>query len=520
MVAKPKLTRLDRFLSRWAPSVGLRRVRARLRIQAGELALRKFDGASRRDRLRNWISSGTSANAEIGGAAATLRARMRDLVRNNPWARRAVEVIEANVVGTGIVTQVQAEQDDPQLVARALEVEAAWRTWAGSPECDADGCHDMHALQSLVMRTLVESGEVLIRRRRRRAGDGLSVPLQLQVLEPDYLDTTRDRLPDEHGRRIEQGIELDAIGRRRGYWLYREHPGEVRTLRNFESVFVPASEVLHIYRVERPGQLRGVPWGHAVMISLHDLGDFEDGQLHRQKLAACYMGFVHDLQGGDVEPEALAEDFGGDLEPGTWKGLPAGKTVTWASPPQVGGFSEYVSQVLHAIAAAFGISYEALTGDLRGVNFSSGRMGWLEMQRNLRRWQSNLMIARFLRPVFGWFLEAAELVGVPVEGVTASWTPPRREMIDPTKEVPATVAAIRGGLTTLSDAIRTNGGDPAAVYDEWERDAATWDEKELVFDCDARRTSGSTANSEKSADDENGEGDESDEEGEEGATDS
>ena len=77
------------------------------------------------------------------------------------------------------------------------------------------------------MRSLVESGEVLVRLRERRVEDGLPVPLQLQVLEADHLDSGKtEELRD--GGFILQGIEFDALGRRRAYWLYPTHPGDGR----------------------------------------------------------------------------------------------------------------------------------------------------------------------------------------------------------------------------------------------------------------------------------------------------
>ncbi len=71
---------------------------------------------------------------------------------------------------------------------------------------------------------MVEAGEVLVRRRLRRASDGLPVPLQLQVLEADFLDATKSN--NVGAGRIVQGIEFDPVGKRRAYWLHPEHPGD------------------------------------------------------------------------------------------------------------------------------------------------------------------------------------------------------------------------------------------------------------------------------------------------------
>ncbi len=90
---------------------------------------------------------------------------------------------------------------------------------------------------------MIEAGEVLVRRRLRRSSDGLAVPLQLQVLEADFLDATKSGGLGK--RRLVQGIEFDAIGRRRAYWLHAEHPGDAYgALQNgLQSRPAPAAEI-------------------------------------------------------------------------------------------------------------------------------------------------------------------------------------------------------------------------------------------------------------------------------------
>ena len=145
------------------------------------------------------------------------------------------------------------------------KVDTLFERWTAA--CDADGQLDIFGLQTLAVREMIEAGEVLIRRRPRRLSDGLAVPLQVQVIESDLLDNTRNGdLAD--GGRLLQGIEFDPLGRRRAYWLHAQHPGDavVTMRRRLESLAIPASEVLHLYEKQRT-QVRGVPWGTPVMRS-------------------------------------------------------------------------------------------------------------------------------------------------------------------------------------------------------------------------------------------------------------
>ena len=140
-------------------------------------------------------------------------------MRNNPYAAKAIHAVVSNLVGTGIMPRARAGDAEIN--------EAADRLWARfAATCDADGLTDFSGLQALVVRAMVESGECLVRLRERRIEDGLPVPLQLQLLEADHLDTSKTGdLPN--GGFVVQGVEFDALGRRRAYWLFPVHPGEV-----------------------------------------------------------------------------------------------------------------------------------------------------------------------------------------------------------------------------------------------------------------------------------------------------
>ncbi|MEL6716738.1 MAG: phage portal protein, partial [Planctomycetota bacterium] len=320
------------------------------------------------------------------------------------------------------------------------QIEAAWKRWAESTRCDADGRHNLYGLQSLAMRAIAESGEVLLRMRPRRVSDGLEIPMQLQLLEADHLDTSKDGDAERTGHTIVQGVEFNAIGRRVAYWVFRTHPGDARSSASRQSVRVTADRMLHLFRVDRPGQVRGVPWAAPIAVRAHELKDYEDAQLLRQKIAACFAVFREDtnveMEPGPAAQAAQSEEgeLGRDsVEPGMIEDLPAGKKVTFAQPPGVGGYDEFVTRQLRAVASGFGVSYEALTGDYSTVNFASGRMGHVEFQRNVTTWQNDLMVMQLCRPVWAWFEEAAELAGVRNEGLDPSWILPRREMFDPTR---------------------------------------------------------------------------------------
>jgi lambda family phage portal protein len=436
--------------------------------------LARYDAANISRRTAGWHTDrGTGPNREIERDLGKLIDRHRDLARNNPWARRAIGAIVNNWVGTGIRAQWSSARRQKR-----------WTEWFESTRIDADGRLDGYGLQSLIARTVVESGAALVRRRPRRPGPDFAVPLQIQVMEPDYIDRTKNEaLPD--GGYIVQGVQFDATGQRTGYWVYDQHPGESLLMnRSALSSLKPASDFLHVFRADRPGQVHGVPWGTGAMLSLRMLADYQDAMLERMRLAACYSVFIRDSDPTDMgggELEILER-----LEPGAIEILPPGKDISVASPPQPADDESFVTEIKLAVASDYGIPYEIMTGDLSRVNFSSARMGAQEFGRTIEslRWQ--LTVPQLLNPLIGWYLDAEAVAGYGGRPDLPLWTAPARQIVDPAREIPAIRESVRSGLMSLPQAIRAQGYDPEVLAREHADYLALLDQLGIAFDSDGR----------------------------------
>jgi lambda family phage portal protein len=397
-----------------------------------------------------------------------------------------------NIIGEAGLTPRLPATMPIDLQRQALDL---YKDWAGTVAIDVEGRHTFAGLQMLLQRSIIEGGETLV---RFIPTDDSNLPLglQLQCLEADHIDTTKDHATDTG--RIINGVQFDADNRRIGYWLFKSHPGGstvIGRVRIGQSVFIDASEILHPFRTDRLGQVRGVPWGAPIMLTLRDFDDFLDAQLLRQKIAACFVGFTHTLEAEVTETSGEGRDDVIELEPGTMEDLPAGKDIKFSKPPGVEDLMDYSRITLRQIAMGYGISYEALTGDLAGVNFSSGRMGHLEFQRETRMVRSQVIVPQLCQPVWERFVRFAEIQGIFKRNTiprAVEWTGPRQEMIDPTKEVPAITRRIRSGQGTLSDELRRSGvADVRAHLEERAADDALLDELGLVLTSDPRQNVGS-----------------------------
>lgn len=463
-----------------------------------------YEAAGTGRRLSSWGLSGAGPNISIGSSLSSLRARSRELARNNPHAENGLSSHVANLTGTGIIPRWKI--DEPNLKS---EIQQLWSDW--TEEADAYGLLDFYGLQSLISRSMFESGECLVRFRPRYPGDLLSVPLQIQVLEPDHLDETFESI-SASGNPIRMGIEFDSIGRRAAYHVYRDHPGESFLNGNtWERVRVPASDMLHVFMPLRPGQVRGRPWLSTIITRLHELDQYEDAELVRKKTAAMFAAFITEKADEGLDAPLVGSGKGKDsegrsiesLEPGTIQILGLGQDVKFAEPADVGGTYEvWVRQNLREIAAGMGITYEQLTGDLTGVNYSSIRAGLLEFRRRCEMLQWHIIIFQACQPVARRWMDTAVAAGlISVPGYVKNrrkyyrieWQAPKWPWVDPLKDVMSAILEVRAGFASRSSKIAEMGEDAEDTDRRIAEDNARSDGLGLIFDSDPRMTEKSGA---------------------------
>lgn len=441
-----------------------------------------FDGASPSHRNANRRYRSGDANSVLQNGAARLRYSARDLERNNPLAARGFSVLTSNVIGTGIIPAVAGLRSATKRDALQQIVNEHCDT----PNIDLAGRQNLYGLQGTAFHAAVRDGEALIVRRRRKASAELPLPFQIAVYEADYLD---ERVHGQlsNGNVGVYGVEFDVDGKAVAYHLYDRHPGDTVRLGGLTSTRYLAEDVVHLYRIDRPGQARGISWAAPIIVRLSDSEDVKDAYILRQKIAACFAAFVKRNPAAGA-PENLGTDVsrGGNrietVEPGMIEYLEPGEDVSFGAPPVVGDIEPFFRVTGRDIAVGLGMTYEALTGDLSGVNFSSGRMGWLEFYRNIATWTEHMVMPQMCWKIGMWIMDGLRLVATVTAGTKIDWTPPRREMIDPKAEIEAAATAAKAGLGTRSRWLRGQGFDPEAVDKERAEEQARERDLGLVYD--------------------------------------
>jgi lambda family phage portal protein len=423
-------------------------------------------------RLGLWMPGSSGPNFAILQDLDLVRARSRDATRNNGWIKKGINSWVSNEIGTGITPRSLAP--DENFRARANEL---WDEWTA--QAHDEGTLDFYGLQALASRTRIEGGEVFIRLRPRSPRDGLVVPLQLQLLEPEFCPSTMNQqLPN--GRSVRMGVEFNGVGKRTAYWLYRTHPGESFTgSAPLEMVPVPAVSVIHHYAPLRPGQIRGVPWTVQALIKARDFDDYDDAELLRKKNRASYTGAITRGIPSDGEwnfdpmsGEPLARDQNDvpmmTIESGTMVALLPGEDLKFfEGDPTGAGYADFVRQQLLGAAAALDLPYEFLTGDMSKVNDRLMRVILNEFHRILEQTQWHLVIPQIYRPVWAAFIDMAVLVGAlgditdyaerRREYLKCEWRAQRWEYIHPVQDVQARQMEVQAGFTSRSSVVAERG---------------------------------------------------------------
>jgi lambda family phage portal protein len=480
------MSRFLDMLALVAPQAALRRRHAQMALTT----LRSYDAAQAGRRTASFRRGAGSANAEISRALPALRERSRELVRNTFIGPRALDVMTSHVIGTDLSIRFDTGSKLADKAAQTL-----WNDWVKA--CDIEGETGFNGILSLAFRAMLEGGDAIIRMVDQQPSGRSIVPLRLHVGEGDLIDETKDAGTIQPGKnRARLGVELGEYDERIGYWLRDAAPGEpARGLTSsLNSRLVKREDVIHLFRRQRPGQVRGVPVFAPILMNARDYADLLDATVVKARMEAC-IGLIRKSNdtassiGAAVvnsnDPDTLTS-----LRPGAVYRLPPGEDAMAFAPAGNTTFEPVSRTVLMAIAAGIGITYDQLTGDLSNANYSSLRAGKIEFRRLIADLQWNMLVPQVIDRIVERFLERAVLAGLLRRregGYRYTIVMPAHEPIDPKKDLEADILAVRAGRMSPQDFIEAWGRDWRQVMAEYKTFLDEADKAGLIFDIDARQ---------------------------------
>lgn len=465
---------LDKAIAYFSPKLAVQRM-----AQRGALALGGGYTGARLDAatMSRWLPRAGSATADIIRDLPMLRARSRDQMRNAPVALGALNTIVSHVVGTGLSYTPAIDGKFLGLTPEHSETWAAdtkrrFDNWAISLDCDLARRLNFYGLQDLGLRTMLESGDmVCITPRVARTGG--AVRLALQMIEADRVCNPNSSQMDT--AKLIDGIELDVMtGETTAMHIARTHPGDLLGgVAEWDRVPMRGDStgrrnILHMFKVLRPGQVRGVPMIAPILEPLKQLGRWTDAELNAAVVSSLFSVFIKmdpdafdDMFDGPTQRTLIdkASNWSGDLESGQAVNLLPGEDIVTTQPGRPNpAFDPFWAAIVRQIGMALEMPYEVLTMHFQS-SYSAARAALLMAWKAFRS-RRDMLSTYMCQPVFELWLDdevaegrisapgyfASDLVRAAWRG--AIWTGDGPGSIDPAKEVQAAQARVDMGIST------------------------------------------------------------------------
>lgn len=347
------------------------------RPQASTVRARYDAAQTNEDNRRHWsnadaMSADASANPQV---RRIIRNRARYEFSNNCYLYGTANTIANDTVGSG--PRLQMLSDD---MGFNDIVEKLWIDW----------CHAIGLDSKLrVMRVgRVISGEVFAVRSVNR---GLDHPVKMDVFvyEPDQIGGPMQSAFDPF---YYDGIKYDVSGNPVSYDVYKAHPGDVLNPFMLPTDFdtIPAKNVWHYYRPDRPGQRRGVPESTAALPLFAHLRDLTLSVVTAMRTAADYAMVIqtnnsfdeNDTSAGSGGTQGDGGSSGAtpmdtfELQRNMTTVLPDGYSLNQTKPEQPHQkYNDVENAIIRQIGRVMNCPFEIVAMDSSQANMSAAYLG-------------------------------------------------------------------------------------------------------------------------------------------------
>ena len=421
------------------------------RLSLGRVIRARFDAATTTpDNARHWanadgLSADASASADV---RRTLRNRARYEVANNSYARGIVLTLANDCVGTGPRLQMLGNQSEFN-----RQIEQAFVLWAREIDLAAKlramrmaKATDGEAFGMLALNPALES----------------PVKLDLRLIEADRITDPSFHTPQP---RTVDGIEFDPYGNPIRYAVLREHPREMGIYTSVGAFDrVPGDAILHWFRIDRPGQHRGIPEITPALPLFAQLRRYTLAVIGAAETAADFAAVLYTNapasgEAASVEPMDVVR-----LEKRMATVLPDGWQLGQIKAEQPGTtYGEFKREILNEIARCLNMPFNVAAGNSSGYNYASGRLDHQTYFKSIRVEQSDCD-RTVLDPLFAaWIKELRLIEGFAWpeydESLPHQWFWDGTEHVDPAKEANAQGTRLTNHTTTLAAEYARQGKD-------------------------------------------------------------
>lgn len=407
-----------------------------------------FDAAqTTKDNRKHWLpADALSADAEASPEVrAILRQRSRYEIANNSYAKGLVQMLANDTIGTG--PRLSMETGNEKFNS---DIEKKFAAWCSEIELASKlrtmriaRCQDGETFAILSTNPKIKSPvklDITVIEADRVAGDLL--------FEPESCNTSVD------------GITFDSFGNPVSYRVLKFHPGSDCFVFNSQAFEVKAENMIHLFRVDRPGLHRGIPELTAALPLFAQLRRYNLAVLSAAEAAADFAAVLYTDAPPDGESEEVAPLESIPLERNMMLTVPAGWKLGQLDPKHpTSNHADFIKAVLGEIARCICSTYGAVSGDFSGYNYASGRLDNQIYQKSIivdrNFWEISVLDKIFRM----WLREYALVQGFNVEDETHNWFWDGFLHVDPTKEANAIETMLADNSTTLAAEYSKKGQD-------------------------------------------------------------
>jgi lambda family phage portal protein len=457
----------------YIPSMGRVIEEAALAKAQSRKKQKREHAAAKVNRLNSgWTTRPLTANLILRMDAATLRARARQMSRDEPHFKKFLSMVRSNVIGPlGLRLQCRARDLSGKLNTKLNKyVEEVFWQWGHRETCTVSGKLNWKRAQKLFATQLARDGEALVQ--KLKPSDN-PFGFALKFIDVSYLDETfNDELPN--GNRVIMSVEVDLDGKPIAYYLTT--PASDITFsprRERLRTRVPAEEMIHAFLVsDDESQVRGVTWFRAALLDGKNLYGYKEGVIMSARMAANQVGFIETAEPDEIQLEGPEDDEGNeqaieiDVEPLSMNVLEPGMKFSQFDPNQpTQNHEAFYKSIVRDVAAGLDVNYFSLQGDMSDVNFSSARVGYDE-ERDIWRDLQDFVADMFCREVYHDWCRIAILNGMlkvspqeHLEIMNPKFQGRGWPYLEPLKDITASSMAIENKLSSFTEELAKRGVD-------------------------------------------------------------
>lgn len=429
----------------------------------------KYDAALlTRENRRHWsLSDGYSADASMSpDVRRTLRNNSRYETSNNSYAKGLVLTIAFDTIGTGPRPQILTED-----AAFNHHTEMAFASWSAEVRL-AEKLRCMRMAKAIDG----ESFAILVTN-PLLAGP---VKLDLSLVEAERITSP---LAEWDWHKMVDGVEVDEYDNPLLYYVLKYHPGDTHgTIEEFERV--PAADMIHWYRFDRPEQHRGLPELTPALPLFAQLRRYTLAVLASAETAADFAAVIYTDSPAGGEATAATPFDVVSLEKRMATTLPDGWKLGQLKAEQpTTNYPEFKREILGEIGRVLQVPINIVTGDSSQHNYASGRLDHQTYHRSIRveqdhcssvvlgrifnSWyreyslatigkKSGPLVTRSAENFNGWYIEAKSRG---TDSLPVKWFWDGFEHVDPSKEATAQEKRLTNRTTTLANEYAKLGKD-------------------------------------------------------------